>query len=203
MDMIQLQVCVVQESDINAVLTDELVRFQFPVADPGSFPMNQPQGFSPFVLLGCTAIFGFEEYDGFQYSSLRSFPCWEGGTLSEDGESTLQVPEGRFSRLATPSRGDSFGGVDSVESACLVTWLVCHHRYLTYCGLALADRGAACCSVRLTRSEEVCVMCGSSLSLYLAAPLVNVVPPQAQTLPFKTEPRWNRFCFVNVFTSVS
>jgi hypothetical protein len=72
----------VQEKNINAVLTEEMLQFHLPAANTISVPINQPQGFPPFVL-GHTTILGYEKDASFKDSSRASFPYWEGGGRGE------------------------------------------------------------------------------------------------------------------------
>jgi hypothetical protein len=55
---ILLKVRLVQEADVNAVLTEELFQFHLSAANSVSVPLSQPQAFPPFVLLGCADILG-------------------------------------------------------------------------------------------------------------------------------------------------
>jgi hypothetical protein len=75
-------VCLVQEANINAMLTEELFQFQLPAANTIGVPKCKPQGFNQFVL-GHTAILGYEEDDGSEDSSQASFRCWERGGRGE------------------------------------------------------------------------------------------------------------------------
>jgi hypothetical protein len=44
-------VCFVEEADVDAMLTEELIQFQILAANPVGVPISQPQGFSPFSLI--------------------------------------------------------------------------------------------------------------------------------------------------------
>jgi hypothetical protein len=71
----------VQEANINAVLTEELFQVRLPAANTISVSTSQPQGFSP----ACPRPhrLGYEEDDGFEETARASFPYWQGGGRGE------------------------------------------------------------------------------------------------------------------------
>jgi hypothetical protein len=72
----------VQEANINAVLTEELL------CTPYAVQYANRKALNPFVL-GRSVILSYEQDDGFEESSRPSFPCWKGGGR---GVSTLRKP---------------------------------------------------------------------------------------------------------------
>lgn len=98
------------EANIDAVLTEELLQFQFPNdANTIGIPESQPQGLYPYVI-GRTAIFCCEEDDSFKDSSGADFPCWKEGGCEAAETSLLRpslgsCPDLRFIRAVTNSGG--------------------------------------------------------------------------------------------------
>jgi hypothetical protein len=61
--LIRHDVRLVQEADAHTMLTGEMVQFQLLASHPDSIPIDQLQGFSPFVLC-CAAINGYKDTNG-------------------------------------------------------------------------------------------------------------------------------------------